>query len=208
MIKDFLFKYVFFIVLIGLATTSNAQMFESIKVSLKHKPSLYATYDGRGSFISNRIAQVKSVKLGVTYNKQFTLALGYNWLKSDFNTNVNEITPAKLRLQYISPYVEYSFLEHKNIEVTIPVILGFGRSFYKGEDQLLYNTGFICTYEPSMTATYRFLKYFGIGGGIGYRILLVGNRKIIEQFNSPTYTFKFKLFFGDIYKDVKGYLTK
>ena len=201
-------KSVLFLLLVTLPFYHKGQMFDSIRESLKHKPTLYATYDGRGSFISNQIAQVKSVKAGVTFKKQFTLALGYNWLSSNFESQLNDGTKSKLQLQYITPYTEYSFLEHNKIEVTIPIHMGFGQSFYEDEMGSSHNKGFICTYEPSMTATYRFLRYFGVGGGLGYRILLIGNRRINEQFNSPTYTFKFKLFFGYIYQDYKKMKNK
>lgn len=178
-------------------------MFDSIRESLKHKPSLYATFDSRGSFISNEIAQIKSVKLGLTYNKQFTIALGYNWLNTNFETTIGNGVKAKLNMQYITPYIEYSFLERKNIEVTIPVYLGLGRAFYQDEQKNNHQQNFILTYEPAMTATYRFLKYFGVGAGLGYRLMLVGNNKINEQFNSPIYLFKAKIFFGRLYKDLK-----
>jgi len=175
-------------------------MFDSIRESLKHKPSLYATYDGRGSFINNEIAQVQSVKIGATFNRQFTLALGYNWLNSDFpRTHLDQ--EMKLRMRYGSAFAEYSFLEHHNVEVTIPVILGFGQSFLQNEAKEQYLNGFILTYEPSMTATWRVLKYFGVGGGVGYRLLLIRNSDLNSQFNSPTYLFRFKIFFGDLYKD-------
>lgn len=177
-------------------------MFDSIRASLKYKPSLYATFDSRGSFISNEIAQIKSVKLGLTFNKQFTIALGYNWLNTNFETDLREGVKGKLTMQYITPYIEYSFLEHKKIEVTIPVYLGFGRSFYRDEQNIKYRENFILTYEPAMTATYRFLKYFGVGAGVGYRLMLVGNNKINERFNSPVYLFKAKIFFGRLYNDL------
>jgi hypothetical protein len=177
-------------------------MFDSIQASLKHKPKIYFNYGTKNSFITNQYAQVQDIKAGVTFNKQFTLAFGYNWLNSNFETTLNDDINAKLKMRYFSPYAEYSFLEHNNIEVTIPVQLGFGWSFYQDDNKLRYKQSFIVTYEPAMTATYRFLKYFGAGAGIGYRLMLIGNNSIHENFNSPIYLLKAKLFFGDIYRDV------
>lgn len=177
-------------------------MFESIGESLKEKPKLYFNFSTRNSFITNQYAKVRDIKAGLTYNKQFTLALGYSWLNSNFETTLKDGNNAKLKMRYITPYIEYSFLEKNNIEVTIPVHLGLGVSFYEDEDKKQYNKSFILTYEPAMTLTYRLLKYFGVGGGIGYRIMLIGNNSINENFTSPIYLLKTKLFIGDIYNDI------
>lgn len=177
-------------------------MFDSIQASLQHKPSLYFNYGTRNSFITNQYAKVKDIKAGITFNKQFTLALGYSWLNSDFKSKLSNDVDANLKMRYFTPYMEYSFLEHNNIEVTIPVHLGLGWSFYRDVNKNNYNKSFIITYEPAMTATYRLFKYFGIGAGFGYRLMLIGNSSINENFNSPIYLLKAKLFFGDIYRDL------
>lgn len=198
-----MFKKIAILFTICLSVSSiYSQMFESIAESLKEKPKLYFNLGTRNSFITNQYAKVRDIKAGVTYNKQFTLALGYSWLNSDFETTLKNNVNAKLRMRYITPYMEYSFLEKNNIEVTIPVHLGMGMSFYQDENKKQYNKSFILTYEPAMTLTYRFFKYFGIGGGLGYRLMLVGNNSINENFTSPIYLVKFKLFFGDIYNDI------
>ena len=182
-------------------------MFEQINESLKHKPSLYGNYGTRNSFISNYKSDVKTIKLGVTFNKQFTLAIGYNWLDTKFESKINKID-TELRLRYISPFMEYSFLEKNDIEVTIPVYLGFGTSFYESKTKQKLNQQFIVLYEPSMTVTYRLLRYIGLSAGVGYRLLLVGNKKINQNLNAPTYSLGVNLFFGTIYRDIKPYLFK
>lgn len=191
-----------YIFLLLISFSLKGQMFDSISASLTHKPQVYANYDTRNSFITNQIAKIQSVKLGLTWNKQFTLAIGYNWLNTNFQTTLQDGIQAELKTRFITPFVEYSFLEHKNIEVTIPVHLGFGTSFYQDCNNAIYKRNFIMMYEPSMTATLRFLKYFGVGAGIGYRLMLVGNREIQEEFNSPIYVVKTKIFFSDIYNDI------
>ena len=178
-------------------------MFERIKESLKHKPSIYGNYITRNSFISNYKAEVQGVLLGGTFNNQFTLAIGYNWLKTKFESTQKDGIQTNLKLRYISPYMEYSFLEKNNIEVTVPVYLGLGFSSYESNTKQQFNKQFILLYEPSMTVTYRFFRYFGVSAGLGYRLLLLGNKKIHETINSPTYSLGLNLFFGTIYKDFK-----
>lgn len=178
-------------------------MFDSIRVSLTHRPKLYANFGTRNAFFSNQRTQVRDISLGVTYNKQFTLAIGYNWVVSDFQRIYNTDDTAKFKLRYITPFVEYSFLEKNNIEVTIPIYLGFGNSLYQTGDNKIFEKQFVMLYEPGMKVTYRFLRYFGVSAGIGARMILAGNHQLNQPFLTPTYTFGGKLFLADIYKDVK-----
>ncbi len=178
-------------------------MFDSIRVSLTHKPKFYADFNTRNSFIANSRAQVRGILGGVTFNNNFTLALSYNWLITEFNTISPENDTSALKMRYVAPFVSYSFLEKKNLQLSVPVYFGFGQTLYENTKKEKTNAHFIFTYEPSMKATYRVFKYVGISAGIGYRVLLIGNRFIDENFNSPTYTVGVKLFMGDIYSDVK-----
>ena len=178
----------------------SAQMFDSIRISVTKKPTFYGNFNTRNSFISSYRAQVKGVSSGVSYNKQFTVALGYNWLDTDFESVINENDTVGLKLRYVSPFVEYSFLEKNNFIVSIPIYLGFGQSLYETKDKKQFRKNFVVLYEPGMKVTYRFLRYISISAGVGYRVVLVGNSKLIENFNSPTYTIGVGLFIGDIYK--------
>lgn len=81
--------------------------------------------------------------------------------------------------------------------------MGLGFSSYESNTKQQFNKQFILLYEPSMTVTYRFFRYFGVSAGLGYRLLLLGNKKIHETINSPTYSLGLNLFFGTIYKDFK-----
>ena len=183
-------------------------MFDSIQASLDHKPKLYADFNTRNSFISNYRAQVRGVLGGVTFNENFTLAISYNWLITDFNHITHKKDTAALKMRYVAPFVSYSFLEKNNLQLSVPVYIGFGQTFYQTKEDQKSNSHFIFTYEPSMKATYRIFNYFGISAGIGYRVLLIGNRYIEENFNSPTYTVGIKLFMGDIFMESKSFFQK
>lgn len=182
-------------------------MFDSIRESLSHEPSFYGDYNTRNSFIANYHAQVRGVLGGVTFNDNFTIALSYNWLTTEFNHITEEKDTAALKMRYVAPFVSFSFLEKNNLQLSVPVYLGFGQTFYQTKDKAKTNSHFILTYEPSMKATYRIFHYIGISAGVGFRLLLIGNRYVEENFNSPTYTVGVKLFMGDIYRDVKNTLT-
>jgi hypothetical protein len=46
------------------------------------------------------------------------------------------------------------------------------------------------------------LKWFGVGAGVGYRLMLLDNPAKKHSFNSPIYTVKLKLFVGEIIRSV------
>ena len=58
-------------------------------------------------------------------------------------------------------------------------------------------------YEQSITAEYRVLKYLGLGFGLGYRFVVYNKTAINEKLSAPVYIARLKLYFGDIYKDLK-----
>ena len=53
-----------------------------------------------------------------------------------------------------------------------------------------------------MTVQYRFLKYFAIGGGWGFR-LAIASAELDESLNAPIYLFGLKVFAGDLWRDVR-----
>lgn len=178
-------------------------MFDSIRVSLTHKPTLYVNYNTRNSFISNQRAQVRGIAIGANFNKQFTIALGYNWLITDFEKIGVLGDTSRLKMRYLTPFLEYSFLEKNNLEVTIPIYLGFGRAFYLDKQSNRNNQNFVMLYEPSMKVTYRFFRYFNVSAGLGIRMILAGNTTLNQNFITPTYTLGAGVFLADIYKDVR-----
>lgn len=183
---------------------------DSLRHVFQQKAVLTAKLDSRNSFISGRSARVHGVKAGVSFGKRFSLGLGYNWIKQGaVNQEVrvgSNLFEADVNLRYIAPFAEYSFYKKGNWEATIPVQIGFGRSF------LLYNNGYqkervfqhsVILYEPGMSLEYKILNLVGVGGGLGYRIMLKNNPEIDHSFTSPIYVIRFRLIFDEIYKQAK-----
>ena len=52
-----------------------------------------------------------------------------------------------------------------------------------------------------MTIEYKFLRYFGLGGGVGFRLAIKTDQQINESFSAPEYILRVKIYFGDIYKE-------
>ena len=137
-----------------------------------------------------------------------SFGIGYNQLWSPLESEIiEEGIPVKVKLGFahFSPYVEYVFFRDKQWELSIPVQIGFGNSHYlRKRDNKKINRQFVISYEPAITFQYRFLKYFGAGLGIGYRLMLKPNRALEETFTSPVYIFKTKIYFERLIKDLKA----
>lgn len=187
---------------------------DTIKDCLKQKPHLLLKLDSRNSFISNSRAKIFGLKLGLNYGNRVHIGLGYNQLYSpaeDFDEQVyyrnsfglRDSVTAKLHLFYISVYAEYIFYQTKHWELSMPLQIGVGKTYYSYQ---LYgrkkereeNLNFI--YEPSVSIGYKFVKWFGVGADIGFRFMVTGDKKLNQKFTSPTYAFKILIFYNEIYK--------
>jgi len=187
----------------------HAQHFEEeLRLALKEEPKFEFKLDSRNAFISNTGVRVFGFKLGLNFDDKLSFGLGYNQLWSNpknqlFLEGVNY--NAEVNYYYFSPYVEYTFYRDEKWEFSIPVQFGLGESWYEFErngNKLSRSRNFVVSYEPAITVQYTFLKYFGLGAGVGYRLMIVPNHSIEEQFTSPVYIFKFKIFFQEIYHDL------
>ena len=67
------------------------------------------------------------------------------------------------------------------------------------------NEGLIVLYEPAMILEYAVLPFIGIGGGVGYRLMLKNNKAINERFTAPTYKLVFSLKLGVLYKQLRAH---
>src|SRR5690606_31124782 len=154
------------------------------------------------------------IKAGVSFRKTLTIGIGYNWMGTDIDqlvVNNDDLLRTNVRLRYIAPFVEYSFYKKGNWEAMVPIQLGFGKSFLhyerNGRKHRLYEDNVIL-YEPGMNLEYKILNLFGIGAGVGYRIMLKNNRDIDQRFTSPVYVVRFRLIFDELYKKSKEWYDK
>lgn len=204
-----IFQLYFFIALFFCVHTSDAQSFESqIRHAVHQKPKFDFHLDSRGAFINQSSVRVFGFKLGLEYDHKLTFGLGYNQLISKVKNKIVDKgmeRDVQLKYFYFSPFISYIFYRDEKWELSIPVQFGFGSSSYQFNlENMKVNIfkAFVLSYEPAITFQYRFLRYFGAGAGVGYRLMIVPNKKIEEQFTSPVYLFKFKVYFQDLYQDV------
>lgn len=204
------FFYLLFF-LFAFPQASSAQLLDSIAASFKHKPRPVVKLDTRNSFVTNFPAQVRGIKAGVKYGKNVRLGVGYCWLDykkptllsaTDIDTNWSGV---KLYQHYGVVFFEYVFYRKNHWTATIPVQLGVGVSGYKDNAKTTlphHGRGGLVTYEPAMIADYTFLKYFSVGAGVGYRLMLIPNRKIGERFTAPAYFLRFNFDIGRLAEEI------
>lgn len=204
-----------FCFVLGVFTNTQAQLIDSIRASFKQKPSLYFNWGTHYSFISNEFANIKWLKAGIDYNGITKIGIGYNWLspKPQKIKNIEGLYyNSLLHFNYVSLFIEYSYWRTYRWEASIPAQIGFGFAYYTYNDsggiKRKTQSSFFVLYEPITTITYRILRYFGVGGGIGYRLVLMDKKNMNETFASPLLVIKTKLFFGDLWSDTKKYFRK
>jgi hypothetical protein len=178
-------------------------MFESIRLSLKTKPKLYVTVDNKNSFISNRRGLFLGFKVGLEYQEMFRYGLGFNTLfNKTYSTYINEIKKSTedLNFNYLSIFAEYIFYkDNPKYEFSLPIDLGFGYSWLS--DRISTTGYFQMLYEAQLNGMYFPFRFFGIGAGFGYRLMLINNPYIDENFTAPIYNFKLKLILGKLFNN-------
>lgn len=193
-------------------------MLDSIRYYLAEPPSFMAKFDSRHSFISSRHGRIFGIKAGLDHGGKVQYGLGLNWLNNtnDFARELkfgDSTVSGALKFWFISPFFEYTFFENPHWELSMPVRIGAGAARFTYRDPLrdkrIERKRTVFTYEPVLTAQYKFWRYFGIGAGVGYRIIGIDPSLIPKRFDqepyrfsSPIYIFRFKVFFGKMYRDV------
>lgn len=205
-------KLITFFLLLLLSQLATAQLLDSLRFCIKQKPKFSIKIDSRNSFISSQRAPIFSLKLGVEFNNILRIGGGYNTLKAALSTphfikdsvgKVVDTVSAHLKLDYLSYYIEYAFYQTKRWEMAIPMQIGIGYSYYDyklGDKKSSFSKQTIVVYETNLVGHYKIFSWVGVGVGIGYRVMLLGNKKLEENFNSPIYVFKIKFFLVDAYK--------
>ena len=197
------------------AQTESHNFIDSIQAGLKKTPKFIFKFDTRNSFIANQSARIFGWKIGVEFGNTLRIGGGFYTLvkhssaldKTIFDANgTDTLATAKLMFNYIAYFVDYIFYKKKKWEFSIPLQIGIGRSRYEytGQDGSLIRLArkTVLLYEPAITGHYKVTKWFGIGMGAGFRIMLINNKALDRKFNSPIYILKIKIFLGDIYRAI------
>jgi len=208
--RIWLFVIVF--MLVGACASSQTMnLSDSLSQIFKQRVTPSFKFDTRNSFITGSATKVYGIKAGVSFGKRLSLGVGYNFIGTELMENVvvnDENVSAEIRMNYVAPFIEYSFYQRGPWELITPIQLGVGNSFleYSTPDgKRTMNKGRVVLYEPGMAFEYKIAKILGVGIGMGYRIMLKNNRGIEQQFTSPVYALRVRLIFDELYRRYKDY---
>lgn len=186
---------------------ANAQavnLSDSLKDIFKSKPTPSLKLDSRNSFVTGQSAKIGGIKAGAVFKKSMVVGLGYSWLLSD----IKQPTPSgyssiesRINMRYFGPFVEYSYFRRDPWESTVCANLGYGYIFLRpiegdSKEKISRTNAFI--YEPSMAIDYKIGGWVAVGVGLGYRLVLRGNKDIEQNFTAPVYVLRFRILFDKI----------
>jgi hypothetical protein len=207
--RAYTLKSILLIILVFTIQHGKAQLFDSIKTDLRMKPVFHYKIDSRSAFIGNRNANVWGIKFGMGFNKRIRFGIGYNYLKSRLPAKVNLVSPqsgdvinTRLRMRYISLYVEYIYYRKNKWELSVPVQLGIGSTKYVAfvdpKNNFQSPGHLVLLYEPCLSVNYRIVPFIAVGSEMGLRLALIKNKSVNEQLTAPIYVFKVLIYWSDM----------
>ena len=184
---------------------------DSLRAVFRQRITPSFKFDTRNSFITGNTAKVYGIKAGINFGKRFSVGVGYNFIGTELQESIilnDKEVRADIQMNYIAPFVEYSFYQRGPWELSSPIQLGVGNSFLRVNDEQgsrVINRDKVVLYEPGMAFEFKILNLIGVGAGFGYRIMLKNNRGIEQQFTSPVYALRARLIFDELYKRYQDY---
>ena len=199
------------ILLILLLAASNGVRAQEGKIQkLKKRVKLDLRFESRNSFSNTEYVFFWGVKVGFDLDRKMKFGFGYSWLQSryfshsfDANNFASTTQKAQPRFRYWSAYAEYEFFEEGGWAFSAPVEFAFGNSFYRNDQQKQIGKGMNLLTLFGLNTNYMFSKWFGFGVGLGYRIVILENKQMKDQFTSPYYQVKLKVKLGDLIKKIR-----
>lgn len=182
-----------------------------------HPVSPFFQFDSYYSFIGYRSADVWGFKAGVSWNKKWRFGIGYNKIKADIvekkllpesewsNSDATDhFEKAQLYLRYYPLAAEYVLYSDDPWQITLPLSIGYGKSYFQYYDKnekprSIFKHG-VLIHDIGINVNYKIIKWVGVGAGIGYRLMLINNPEIATKFNSPIFSFRIKIYVGEILK--------
>ena len=175
-------------------------------------------FDNRRSFVLDQPAPFSGLKIGVEYLKVHDFGLGFystqEPVRAKAKNGVNEVLA---QMNYTTLFYQYAFYQTRKWEFAAPFHFGGGstdiREVYKGTNitaldprgnEKIFPEVRFSVLEFGVGGQYKIFNWFGIGTGLGYRFTLKSDRNAKNLINAPTYSFKFKLFLGELWRSIRG----
>lgn len=213
--KDIFFRRIIVLaVFLFISAILEGQVLDSIKVSFTKKPTPRGGIYSRYTFIDGFQKPILGIKLGLSYNNTIRFYIGGSYLKYPYYTQLPISSgssvirfPSEVKFWYLFEFTEYVFHKNKKWEFSIPLQIGSGAvnvTYFNNQEVHHQKPRLLLLYEPAISFHYKVFYWVGIGADIGYRFMWVRDRKDIGiKFNSPVYTFRTIIFWGEILKKLE-----
>ncbi|MBC7447334.1 MAG: hypothetical protein H7330_04690, partial [Hymenobacteraceae bacterium] len=117
-------------------------------------------------------------------------------------------TRTELRFRYVAAYAEYVIRGNPRWELSVPVQIGYGKYYHEqiGPTGVRQRSARdrVWLLEPTIGGHYRIFRWFGLGGGVGWREAFSVKPQYSNQLAGPIFYARAKLFLGDFYKVARG----
>lgn len=197
-----------FLVATGLVLLSLSSAMAQPKENKKVK--FMAKAETRNSFVQTHHATFIGVRSGFEFKFPVRFGLGYYWMFTRISSQLydpgrfGQNDPhAEVRMRYAMGYVDYNFYEEDDWTLSVPVQVGIGETFYRTRNDTRLGNGLVIPMEAGVAVDYLFLRWLGFGVGLGYRVMLYNNSRVLENFNSPYYQIRLNVLFTELFRGRK-----
>jgi hypothetical protein len=169
-------------------------------------------FDSRRSFVLKNNSKFLGAKIGFLYKNKHRFGIGLYGMQVpitfvgevDKNKYTDATDTVRFNFGYGSLFYEYIWYKNKRWDLSTPIHLGIGNLAFSYKDtaslyQPLFGGGALMT-ELTGVAQFKVFRWFALGSGVGYRMMLIDDKTIRKSLNSPVYIFQVKILFGEIYK--------
>jgi hypothetical protein len=194
--------------LYSISSTTHAQVIDSIKLHLKAEPRLFFGFQNRNTFVNTQTIKLWGIVGGLDYDKKVKLYAGiYGFSGENVTLLINrpefeqDSVYRSLNTGNLSAGIEYTYYQKGRLSLSAPVQVGIGGlNYHYTATKLSKREKYtIMPIEFGTNAYFNIIKYVGLKGGVGYRLIL-GNR-VAAKYSAPYYTLGLSVSIGQIYKD-------
>jgi hypothetical protein len=185
----------------------------------KNKTSFVFKFDNRFSFSGSQLFTIYGFRTGVKIFQKHELGIALNWISSQNILEVilpkgSDVSEPKVAegiffYRYAGLFYEYDFYQRNRWQMSVPLQVGGGLAGLNVIEPSTQNLledqrAKFVLFEPSYNVSYKIMRYFGVGSGLGYRFVLSPKKVVNENLTRPVFILKVKLYLGEIYRGIIG----
>ena len=149
------------------------------------KIKFLAKVETRNSFVQTHHVTMLGVRAGFEFKFPVRCGIGYYWMLTNIDSkfynpsDFGQTDPtAQPKMRYAIGYVDYSFYKEDDWTLSVPVQIGVGETYYRSSESDRFANGLIVPMEAGVAVDYLFTNWVGFGVGLGYRVMLKGNKQL------------------------------